>query len=408
MTSPRPEQKVETGSSSTTATPSGKSHVANERLAQVLDRETTVGKLWRAEGDRVRCVACGHRCLIGEGRRGICKVRFNQGGQLRVPQGYVCGLNSDPVEKKPFFHVYPGSEALTFGMLGCDFHCPFCQNWVSSQALRDEASGAPIRKVTPEQIVRAAREAGARLIVSSYNEPLITAEWAVAVFEQAKPAGFLCAFVSNGNATPEALDFLQPWLGACKVDLKTFNDRQYRTLGGTLRQVTDTIRWVHERGIWLEVLTLIVPGFNDSEAELRAIAQFIAGLSPDIPWHVTAFHKDYRMTGPANATAGDLRRAAEIGAAERLHFVYAGNLPGRVGEWEDTRCPGCQATLIQRRGYQIGFCRITAAGKCPRCQRVIAGLWPNGSRFELQTPAGTAGSSSSPAAAVPLKSGEES
>jgi pyruvate formate lyase activating enzyme len=201
MTSSQPEPKVESGDSSTTAIPRGKSHVANERLALVLDRETTVGALWRAEGDRVRCVACGHRCLIGEGRRGICKVRFNRGGQMRVPHGYVCGLNSDPVEKKPFFHVHPGSEALTFGMLGCDFHCPYCQNWVSSQTLRDAGSGAPIRKVTPAQIVEAARQSGAKLVVSSYNEPLITAEWAVSVFAQAKPAGFLCAFVSNGNAT---------------------------------------------------------------------------------------------------------------------------------------------------------------------------------------------------------------
>jgi pyruvate formate lyase activating enzyme len=152
-----------------------------------------------------------------------------------------------------------------------------------------------------------------------------------------------------------------------------------------LRQVTDTIRRVHERGIWLEVLTLIVPGFNDSEAELRAMAQFIVGISPDIPWHVTAFHKDYRMTGPANTTAGDLRRAAEIGAAAGLRFVYAGNLPGRVGEWENTRCPGCQATLIERWGYQIQSCRLTPEGKCPACQRVIAGLWPSDGSTKAQT-----------------------
>src|SRR5436309_5253633 len=168
-----------------------KSHVANEALAGRLDRLTTVGTVWKTEGDRIRCVACGHRCLIGEGRRGICKVRFNQGAQLRVPFGYVAALQCDPVEKKPFFHVHPGSDALTFGMMGCDFHCPYCQNWVTSQALRDEASVAPIRPVTADQLVEAARRLGAHLVVSSYNEPLITAEWAVAVFQQAKEAGFL-------------------------------------------------------------------------------------------------------------------------------------------------------------------------------------------------------------------------
>jgi pyruvate formate lyase activating enzyme len=377
MISPGAEEKVEAGASATAAAPRGEPHVANKKLARVLDRETTTGKLWRVEEGRVRCVACGHRCLLGEGRRGICKVRFNEGGQLRVPHGYVCGLNSDPVEKKPFFHVHPGSAALTFGMLGCNYHCPFCQNWVSSQALRDAASEAAIRKVTPEQIVGAARGTGARLVVSSYNEPLITAEWAASIFELARPAGLLCGIVSNGHGTPEVLDFLRPWLTVCKVDLKTFNDQHYRRLGGTLRQVTDTIRGVYERGIWLEVLTLIVPGFNNSEAELRAIAQFIASLDRDIPWHVTAFHKDYKMTAPANTTARDLVVAAEIGAREGLHFVYAGNLPGQVGEWESTRCPGCGAVLIKRWGYHIMSYKLTADGRCPRCQRVIPGVWPS-------------------------------
>src|SRR5439155_755346 len=273
-----------------------KSRVANEALADSLDCHTTVGTLWKAEGDRIRCFACGHRCLIGEGRRGICKVRFNQGAQLRVPFGYVAALQCDPVEKKPFFHVHPGSDALTFGMMGCDFHCSYCQNWVTSQALRDEASTAPINDVSGEQLVEAAQRAGAHLVVSSYNEPLITAEWSVSVFQKAKAAGFLCAFVSNGNATPEALDFLRPWIVAYKVDLKSFNDQRYRTLGGTLAHVAETIRMVHERGIWLEVLTLTIPGFNDSDEELRAIARFIAGISRNLPWHVTGFHKDYKMT----------------------------------------------------------------------------------------------------------------
>ncbi len=347
----------------------------NASLAAILDRHVAAGELWRAESGKVRCLACGHRCLIAEGRRGICKVRFNEAGELKVPFGYTAGLASDPVEKKPFFHVFPGSDALTFGMLGCDFHCGYCQNWVTSQALRDDASGAPIRPVSPEQIVSAAERHGARLVVSSYNEPLITAEWAVAVFREALPRGFICGFVSNGNATPEALDYVQPWIRCYKVDLKTFDDRRYRSLGGTLNNVLETIRALHARGVWLEVLTLLVPGWNDSEQELRDIARFIVSVSPAIPWHVTAFHKDYQMTGPANTTAADLVRAAEIGTSEGLHFVYAGNLPGRVGEWENTRCPGCQRTLIERCGYNIRSYKLTTESNCPGCGQAIPGIW---------------------------------
>lgn len=350
--------------------------VANEALADALDRETVIGQLCHPEGERIRCVACGHRCLISEGRRGVCKVRFVRNAQLHVPFGYVAGIQSDPVEKKPFFHVHPGSDALTFGMLGCDFHCSYCQNWVTSQALRDSAASAPMKKVTPEELVAFGQRAGARLVVSSYNEPLITAEWAVAVFEKAQPAGFLCAFVSNGNATAEALDFVQPWLTSYKVDLKCFDDQRYRSLGGQLEHVKNTIRMVHQRGIWLEVLTLVIPGFNDSETELRSIAEFIAGLSLDIPWHVTAFHQDYKMTDPRDTTAEDLVRAAQMGAAAGLRYVYAGNLPGRVGEWENTRCPQCRRTLIERYGYLVRSYSITADGKCPDCGTAIPGVWP--------------------------------
>ena len=352
------------------------SSATDPALAQALDRRTVPGQLWRREGEKLRCVACGHRCLIAEGRRGVCKVRFNRGGELRVPFGYVAGIQCDPVEKKPYFHVYPGSSALTFGMLGCDFHCSYCQNWVTSQALRDPIAWAPMRAATPAQLAELARRSRAKLVVSSYNEPLITAEWARAVFERCVADGFTCGFVSNGNATAEALDFIGPWIRAYKVDLKTFDDANYRKLGGVLENVKATIRMVHERGIWLEVLTLVVPGFNSSDGELRAIAAFIASVDSQIPWHVTAFHKDYRMTDPENTRAEQLVRAAGIGAGEGLKFVYAGNLPGGVGEWENTRCPGCSTTLIKRCGYSIGAYRITGEGTCPRCATRIPGIWP--------------------------------
>jgi pyruvate formate lyase activating enzyme len=358
---------------------------ANSTLTSVLDSHTEIGRLCFCEGDRIRCVACGHRCLIGDGKRGICKVRFVENGKLRVPFGYVAALQCDPVEKKPFFHVYPGSDALTFGMMGCDLHCSYCQNWVTSQALRNPAAAVPITSITPADLVGFAQREGARLIVSSYNEPLITAEWAVAVFQQAKAAGLACAFVSNGNATPEVLDFLRPWIIAYKVDLKSFDDRHYRSLGGTLERVTDTIRMIHARGIWLEVVTLVIPGFNDSEVELRDAARFLVSVSPDIPWHVTAFHPDYQMREPAATTAETLIRAAEIGAAEGLCFVYAGNLPGRVGPWENTRCPGCNENLIERSGYTIQSYQLTPEGRCLKCQLRIPGIWPNQGAAEVPT-----------------------
>lgn len=349
--------------------------VANPTLAATLDAYTVPGTLWRTEGDRVRCLACGHRCLLADGRRGVCRVRLNRGGRLQVPFGYVSGLQCDPVEKKPFYHVFPGEAALTFGMLGCDLHCAYCQNWVTSQALRDPAAEGALQPVTPAQIVAAARRADARLVVSSYNEPLITAEWAHAVFQLAHPAGFGCAIVSNGNATPEALDLLGPWLTACKIDLKGFDARRYRRLGCTLDNVLATIRQVHARRLWLEVVSLVVPGFNDDEAELRALARFLASVSPDIPWHVTAFHPDYRLPHAPATTARQLVRTAEIGAEEGLHFIYAGNQPGRVGPWEHTWCPHCRAQLIARRGWQIQQYQITGDGRCARCRAAIPGVW---------------------------------
>jgi pyruvate formate lyase activating enzyme len=361
-----------------------KAQVADEVQAYVMDMHTAEGALWRPEGDRLCCFACGHRCLIADGLRGICKVRFNRDGRLRVPWGYVAGMQCDPVEKKPFFHVHPGSDAFTFGMLGCDLHCSYCQNWFTSQTLRDASARGAMQSATPEQLVAVARREGARLVVSSYNEPLITAEWAVAVFQRARAAGLLCAFVSNGNATPEVLDYLRPWIQAYKVDLKSFSDPHYRTLGCTLQSVTDTIGMIHERGLWLEVVTLVIPGFNDAEDELRAAARFLASVSRDIPWHLTGFHQDYRMTDTAATASQALSRAAEIGAEEGLRFVYAGNRPGQVGEWEDTRCPSCRATLIERYGFLVRSYHITNEGTCPHCRAAIPGVWPK-ERTEVRT-----------------------
>jgi pyruvate formate lyase activating enzyme len=480
-------------------------------------------------------------------------VRSNRDGVLWVPAGYVGALQCDPIEKKPFFHALPGSDALSFGMLGCDYHCSYCftgdtrvitdrgvvridslfpeegiplpgggqagkpdsrqalthtgafapiqqvfahphdgpvievtpfylpafrctpehrvlattqpesepewipahqlsprhflsipkpvvtatgpgvidvqallssevksraisqperflvpikqvevkpyqgnvfnlevagahtytanffavhncQNWITSQALRDPAAVSPARPTTPEELVAMALAAGAPVIASTYNEPLITSEWAVEIFRHAQAHGLMTAYISNGNATPRVLDYLRPWVDLYKVDLKGFDDRRYHELGGVLKTVQETIVNLKERGFWLEVVTLIIPGFNDTDVELTALARFLASVDRTIPWHVTAFHRDYKLTDPPDTGVETLLRAAAIGRTAGLQFVYAGNRPGQVGDLENTRCPGCGALLIERQGYLVRRNRITG-GSCPDCGEIIPGRW---------------------------------
>ncbi len=352
-------------------------------LRDIVYQNVREGELYeKLDRNRVRCFACGHCCPIPEGQPGVCKVRYNQGGTLFVPWGYVGGVQCDPIEKKPFHHAYPGSLAYSFGMLGCDLHCAYCQNWVTSQALRDPNAISPPLRAKPEQLIQDALHQRAKVLVSTYNEPLITSEWAVEIFKQAKQAGLVTGFVSNGNGTPQVLEYLRPWVDLYKVDLKSFDDRHYHELGGRIGPILDTIRRLHQMGIWLEIVTLLIPGFNDSNEELTRLADFLAGVSPDIPWHVTAFHKDYKMDDPDDTRPEDLLRAAEVGRQAGLRFVYAGNLPGSVGNLEDTLCPGCGATLIKRHGYFVEDYRLTPQGTCSFCGTAIPGRW--GAKFEGQ------------------------
>jgi pyruvate formate lyase activating enzyme len=344
-------------------------------LGDALAQRTAEGVLYeKLHDNRVRCFACGHRCVILEGLPGICKVRFNEGGRLYVPRGYVGALQCDPVEKKPFFHALPGSLALSFGMLGCDFHCAYCQNWITSQVLRDPNALGPIREVSADDLVNLSHRYRARILASTYNEPLITSEWAVEVFQEARQQGLKTAYISNGNGTPEVLDYIQPWVDLYKVDLKSFRDKNYRKLGGKIDGVLETIQQLYRRGFWLEIVTLVIPGFNDSSEELTDIAGFLAAISPNIPWHVTAFHKDYKMTDPDNTPASTLLRGCEIGRAAGLHYVYAGNLPGMLEGWENTYCPNCHSALIERYGFRV-LRNSLQAGSCPRCHTAIPGVW---------------------------------
>lgn len=344
-------------------------------LTEILKTHTIEGDLYESHvDDSVTCFACGHRCLIRSGRDGICRVRFNHAGKLYVPANYAAGIQCDPTEKKPFFHVYPGSLALTFGMLGCDFHCAYCQNWVTSQALRDPEAIATPQTVRPIDLVVLGKKHKAKLIVSSYNEPLITSEWAVQVFKEAKKEGFITGYVSNGNTTPEVLDYILPYTDLYKIDLKSFCDRSYRKLGGVLGNVLSAIESVYKMGFWLEVVSLIIPGFNDSTSELRSMAEFLVNVSPDIPWHVTAFHQDYKMRSPDRTSVETLLKAVKIGNEVGLNYIYAGNLPGAVGKYENTYCPGCRAELVTRQGYHIIENKIEN-GRCFSCKRKIPGIW---------------------------------
>lgn len=326
------------------------------------------------EGGQIACQACAHRCRIRHGAAGICKVRFNDQGSLRVPTGYVSSLQADPIEKKPFFHALPGSLAFSFGMLGCDYHCSFCQNWITSQALKDDVQDVSIRTISAEAIVAQALEAGAKSICSTYNEPLITVEWAVEIFKRGREAGLSTSFVSNGNATPEVLAYLDPLIDFFKVDLKSYSEKFYRGLGGRLEPVLETIRALVKMDTWVEIVTLLIPGVNDSDGELNDIASFIAGVSVDIPWHVTAYRPEYRMSEPGPTPASTLLRAAEIGRSRGLRYVYAGNMSGKVGDAEHTICHSCGRVLIERQGFTIRANHMNE-DRCPDCKTVIAGRW---------------------------------
>ena len=333
----------------------------------------TEARLYRPlPGGDVLCLACAHRCRISGGKSGICGARKNSGGRLMVPYGWTAALSPDPVEKKPFYHALPGALTLSFGMYGCNFRCSFCQN----HELADPAAAAEppyAVPVSPARIAREARSLGAAMLVSTYNEPLITAEWGAAVLAEGKKAGLAGAFVSNGYATPEALDFLRPSVDCFKVDLKFFREETCSKItGARLEPVKTAIRLMLEKGFWVEIVTLLIPGLNDSKEEVSEMAAFLASLSKDMPWHITAFHPSHRMTDRPRTPSASLEKACEAGLAAGLKYVYTGNT---AGGRQNTLCPACGEKLIERNGYEVLKDRVSGTGRCEGCGMGISGFW---------------------------------
>jgi len=336
--------------------------------------EFHAARLWSSTGrDRVICALCAHRCEIEPGKYGICGVRKNRAGKLvTLAYGEVVAASPDPIEKKPFFHFFPGTKSFSIATVGCNFRCGFCQNWRISQRVQEASPFREGRPLSPEAIVRLARNAGCRSISYTYTEPTIFFEYALDTAILARAAGMTNTFVTNGFMTAEALKVIRPFLDAANVDLKAFSDETYQKIcGGRLQPVLDSIALMKKMGIWVEVTTLIVPGFNDDDAEISEIARFLAGLDRNIPWHISRFHPDYEFASVPATPLDTLARAADVGRRKGLHFIYTGNISG---ETEPTVCPNCRTKLIRRRGFEV-IENLLVNDRCPRCNDVLPGVF---------------------------------
>ncbi len=323
---------------------------------------------------KVKCGLCRFRCLITDGRRGICGVRENREGVLySLVYGKAVAEHVDPIEKKPLYHFLPGSKSYSVATAGCNFRCLHCQNYSISQAPRDRQE-IPGFALSPEEIVKKAVAAGCTSISYTYTEPTIFYEYAYETAVLASKAGLKNVFVTNGYITPEALAHIRPYLHAANIDLKGFSDKFYHeVVHAMLKEVLDSILEYKKLGIWIELTTLIIPNYNDKEAELRAIAQFIADkVGVDTPWHVTQFYPTYKLIDQPRTPVSTLLRARRIGLDAGLRYVYEGNVPGEGGE--NTYCPNCSQLLIQRYGYFIEASYIEN-GTCPQCDFVLDGVW---------------------------------
>ncbi|MCE5326133.1 MAG: AmmeMemoRadiSam system radical SAM enzyme [Planctomycetaceae bacterium] len=331
--------------------------------------------IWEAlDGQKVRCNLCGHRCVIAAGKYGICRVRENVAGVLKsLNYGALVAVNVDPIEKKPLFHFLPGSQSLSVAAPGCNFQCAFCQNWQISQSPREGGSIGG-QATEPAQIVSAAKSYGCASISYTYTEPTVFFELAYDTAVLARAAGIGNCFVSNGYLTPLAVEKIAPYLDAINVDLKAFRDETYqRVMKARLAPVLEGIEALMAAGVWVEVTTLVVPGMNDSAQELTDIAGYISGkLGRHVPWHVSRFHGDFKMSAAAATPVETLEMALKIGSDAGLKYVYCGNVPGHSGE--DTHCPSCGKSVIERVGFRVRS-NTVADGKCGHCGQAIEGIW---------------------------------
>lgn len=324
------------------------------------------------ENKKVRCFLCMHHCKISDGRRGICGVRENRGGKLySLVYGKIISTNIDPIEKKPLFHFYPASRSFSIATVGCNFRCLHCQNYDISQYPK---KGRDIigEEFTPEQIVETAERTGCESISYTYTEPTIFFEFAYDCARLAHERGIKNIFVSNGYTSPEATRAIAPFLDGNNIDLKGDDEFYKKVCGARLQPVMDTIRLMKSLGVWVEVTTLIIPSYNDSEEVLENIIDFIISVDPAIPWHVSQFYPTYKMLDQPRTPIETLRKARELGIRKRLKYVYEGNVPGAGNE--NTFCPNCREMLIERYGFRVGQNRIKK-GRCFNCMTEIHGVW---------------------------------
>jgi len=331
-------------------------------------------KLYRKlANSKVQCFTCAHKCTIAPGKRGICGVRDNRGGILySLVYGKAIALHVDPIEKKPLFHFRPGTQSFSVATVGCNMRCLNCQNADISQMPRDR-NQIQGQEVPPHALVQAALEHRCRSIAYTYTEPAIYWDYAYDTACLAHTKGLENVFVTNGYLSEESLQEIAPYLDAANVDLKSFRDRTYRTIcGARLQPVLDTIRRMKQLGIWIEVTTLLIPDLNDSDEELKRMAQFIYEIDPGIPWHVSRFHPTYRMLDRPLTPLESIQKACRIGLEVGLRYVYSGNIPGE--ERESTYCYSCGVCLIHRLGFEVLQNRLVD-GKCAECGATIDGVW---------------------------------
>lgn len=337
-------------------------------------------KAWlsrKLDSGKVLCEACSQSCTLNEGEYGICGVRKVEDGELRLlVYGLAAAVNIDPVEKKPMFNFLPNSRAFSFGTVGCNFSCKFCQNYEISQYPKEHNHEIVGHELSPHRIVEMAIENGCDSIAYTYNEPVVFFEYTYDTAKLAHEKGLKNIYVTSGFETHKAIDLLEPYLDGMNIDIKSYSNEFYKDIcGSRLKPVLETVKYAHEKGIWVEVTTLLITGKNDSDEEIREIAKFLAELDTSIPWHISAFHPMYKMLDVPRTPASTLLRAYKIGQEEGLKYIYVGNIDDE--DHESTYCPGCRERVIDRTGHigQYVTNYLKENGKCPYCGYMLDGVW---------------------------------